>query len=101
MYASDAANAPPVEIVEAVRVLARLWSDDVLAGALNRNSLLTGRGNRCTRERVGSREHFVNYQRLRGGPHAVERVIAIVDPIPTRLVPRKGFARWAVHTPVE
>jgi hypothetical protein len=83
----------PTEIVEAVRVLARLCSDDVLAGALNPNSLFTGRGNRCTRERVGSREHFVNSHRLRDGPQAVERVIAIVDPIPTRLVPRKGFAQ--------
>jgi DNA invertase Pin-like site-specific DNA recombinase len=42
------------EIVEAVRVLARVCSDDVLAGTLNRNSLPTGRGNRWTRERVTS-----------------------------------------------
>ena len=42
----------PKEIVEAVRVLARVCSDDVLAGTLNRNGLLTGRGNRWTRERV-------------------------------------------------
>jgi DNA invertase Pin-like site-specific DNA recombinase len=42
------------EIIEAVRVLARVCSDDVLAGTLNRNSLLTGRGNRWTRERVTS-----------------------------------------------
>ena len=42
------------EIIEAVRVLARVCSDDVLAGTLNRNRLLTGRGNRWTRERVTS-----------------------------------------------
>jgi hypothetical protein len=42
----------PAEIIEAVRVLARICSDDVLASTLNRNSLLTGRGNRWTRERV-------------------------------------------------
>ena len=42
------------EIVQAVRVLARVCSDDVLAGTLNRNNLLTGRGNRWTRERVTS-----------------------------------------------
>jgi hypothetical protein len=42
------------EVVEAVRVLARICSDDVLAGALNRNGLRTGRGNRWTRERVTS-----------------------------------------------
>jgi hypothetical protein len=36
------------EIIAAVRVLARMCSDDVIAGALNRNGLLTGRGNRWT-----------------------------------------------------
>jgi DNA invertase Pin-like site-specific DNA recombinase len=40
------------EIVEAVRVLARICSDDLLAGALNRSGLRTGHGNRWTRERV-------------------------------------------------
>jgi len=42
------------ELVEAVRVLARVSSDDQLAGVLNRNGLRTGRGNRWTRERVVS-----------------------------------------------
>jgi len=36
----------------AVRMLARICSDDLIAGALNRNGVLTGRGNRWTRERV-------------------------------------------------
>jgi hypothetical protein len=40
------------EIVEAVRTLAQICSDDLLASALNRTGLLTGRGNRWTRERV-------------------------------------------------
>lgn len=40
------------EIVETVRVLVRLCSDDLIAGVLNRNGLRTGRGNRWTRERV-------------------------------------------------
>jgi len=40
------------ETVEAVRVLARICSDDLIAGALNRNGLQTGRGNRWTSERV-------------------------------------------------
>jgi len=47
----NSSQASP-EIVEAVRVLARICSDDLLASTLNRNSLLTGRGNRWTRERV-------------------------------------------------
>jgi len=42
----------PKEIVEAVRVLTRICSDDTIAGALSRNGLLTGKGNRWTRERV-------------------------------------------------
>lgn len=39
------------EVVGAVRVLARICSDDLIAG-VNRNGLQTGRGNRWTRERV-------------------------------------------------
>jgi DNA invertase Pin-like site-specific DNA recombinase len=41
-------------IVEAVRTLVRVCSDDVIAGLLNRNDLRTGHGNRWTRERVTS-----------------------------------------------
>ena len=40
--------------IEAVRMLARICPDDLLANVLNRNGLLTGRGNRWTRERVVS-----------------------------------------------
>lgn len=39
-------------IIEAVRVLVLIASDDFIAGVLNRNGLRTGRGNRFTRERV-------------------------------------------------
>jgi hypothetical protein len=41
-------------IIEAVRVLARVCPDDMIASLLNRNGHLTGRGNRWTRERVVS-----------------------------------------------
>ena len=44
----------PKEIVEAVRVLVRICSDDTIAGALTRSGLVTGMGNRWTRERVTS-----------------------------------------------
>jgi hypothetical protein len=47
------AHTPP-EIVDAVRVLVRICSDDTIAGALSRSGLLTGMGNRWTRERVTS-----------------------------------------------
>jgi hypothetical protein len=51
-------NHTSVEVVAAVRSLARLCSDDVIAGALNRNGLKTGRGNRWTRERVVSLRNY-------------------------------------------
>ncbi len=41
-------------IVEVVQVLVRICTDDLIASALNRNGLRTGRGNRWTRERVSS-----------------------------------------------
>lgn len=44
----------PKEIVDAVNVLTRICSDDMIAGTLTRNGLLTGMGNRWTRERVVS-----------------------------------------------
>src|SRR5262249_52283169 len=42
----------PQALIEAVIALARICSDDLIAGILNRNGMLTGRGNRWTRERV-------------------------------------------------
>src|ERR1700730_16121014 len=42
------------DIIEAARILARICPDDLLASVLNRNGLLTGHGNRWTRERVVS-----------------------------------------------
>jgi hypothetical protein len=47
-------NSTPADIVEAVRALALIAKDDVIAGILNRNGLKTGNGNRWTRERVTS-----------------------------------------------
>lgn len=44
----------PIEIIEAVRVLAPICPDAVIAGVLSRNGLRTGHGNRWTRERVTS-----------------------------------------------
>jgi len=40
--------------IDAVRTFARVCSDEMIAGVLNRNGLRTGRGNRWTRERVAS-----------------------------------------------
>lgn len=45
-------TSTPADLVEAVRTLALIARDDVIAGVLNRNGLKTGHGNRWTRERV-------------------------------------------------
>lgn len=47
-------NSTADNIVEAVRALALIAKDDVIAGVLNRNGIKTGHGNRWTRERVTS-----------------------------------------------
>ncbi|KAF0206970.1 MAG: resolvase domain-containing protein [Methylocystaceae bacterium] len=47
-------NSTPANIIAAVRELALIASDDLIAGLLNRNGLQTGHGNRWTRERVTS-----------------------------------------------
>ena len=39
-------NATPDDIVDAVRQLALIADDDLIAGTLNRNGLTTGNGNR-------------------------------------------------------
>ena len=46
----SAAASP--DTVNAIRVLARVCKDETIASFLNRNGLLTGRGNRWTKERV-------------------------------------------------
>jgi hypothetical protein len=44
----------PKEVVDAVRTLAHTCTDEVIAGTLNRNRLLTAHGNRWTRDLVTS-----------------------------------------------
>jgi DNA invertase Pin-like site-specific DNA recombinase len=44
----------PSNVIEAIRSLALVCDDEVIASFLNRNGLLTGRGNRWTRERIAS-----------------------------------------------
>ncbi|OBQ86467.1 hypothetical protein [Mesorhizobium sp. WSM3873] len=45
-------NATSAEIIAAIRQLVLIASDDLIAGILNRNVLVTGHGNRWTREQV-------------------------------------------------
>ena len=47
-------NSTSADIIVAVRQLASIANDDLIAGILNRNGLVTGHGNRWTRERVTS-----------------------------------------------
>lgn len=47
-------NSTSADVIAAVRQLALIASDDLIAGILNRNDLRTGNGNRWTRERVTS-----------------------------------------------
>jgi hypothetical protein len=54
---NNAQSSP--EVIDAVRTLANICTDDLIASALNRNGLLTGHGNRWFRERVTSlRTHY-------------------------------------------
>jgi hypothetical protein len=47
-------NSTSVDVITAVRQLALIANDDLIAGILNRSNLRTGNGNRWTRERVTS-----------------------------------------------
>ena len=47
-------NATPTDVIAAVRQLVLIANDDLIAGILNRNGLVTGNDNRWTRERVTS-----------------------------------------------
>src|SRR5262249_23128674 len=47
-------NSTSADVIAAVHQLVLIAKDDLIAGALNRNGLTTGHGNRWTRERVTS-----------------------------------------------
>src|SRR5438270_2624706 len=47
-------NSTSADVIATVRQLALIANDDLIAGTLNRNGLVTGNGNRWTRERVTS-----------------------------------------------
>ena len=47
-------NSTSTDVIAAVRQLVLIANDDLIAGILNRNGLVTGYGNRWTRERVTS-----------------------------------------------
>ncbi len=45
-------NSTSADVIAAVRHLVLIANDDLIAGILNRNGLVTGHGNRWTRERL-------------------------------------------------
>src|SRR5204862_7988823 len=47
-------NSTSADVIAAVQQLVLIASDELIAGILNRNGLVTGYGNRWTRERVTS-----------------------------------------------
>jgi len=47
-------NSTSADVIAAIRQLVLIANDDLIAGILNRNGLVTGHGNRWTRERVTS-----------------------------------------------
>jgi len=58
------------DIVDAVRLLARTCTDDNIAGILNRNGLMTGRGNRWTQPLVTSLRSKHQIPRYRSDNHS-------------------------------
>jgi DNA invertase Pin-like site-specific DNA recombinase len=65
-------NSTSADIITAVRQLVLIASDDVIAGALNRNGHLTGNGNRWTRERVTSMRSYHRIPVHRPAPDGAE-----------------------------
>ncbi|CAN7699717.1 recombinase [Pararhizobium sp. LjRoot238] len=65
-------NATPDDLIEAVRQLALIANDDVIAGVLNRNGLSTGNGNRWTRERITELRSYRKIPVFRPQPDGIE-----------------------------
>jgi DNA invertase Pin-like site-specific DNA recombinase len=65
-------NSTSADILEAVRRLVLIASDDLIAGLLNRNGLKTGNGNRWTRERVTSLRSNYRIPVFKAAPDGIE-----------------------------
>lgn len=72
-------NSTAPEIITAVRHLALIASDDLIAGILNRNGLLTGHGNRWTRERVTALRSHHRIPVFRPTPDGIEPWLNLTD----------------------
>jgi hypothetical protein len=65
-------NSTPPDIITAVRHLVLIANDDLIAGILTRNKLVTGHGNRWTRERVTALRFHHKIPVYRPAPDGVE-----------------------------
>lgn len=65
-------NSTSADIIAAVRQLVLIASDDLIAGILNRNGLMTGHGNRWTRERVTALRSHHKIPVFRRAPGGIE-----------------------------
>jgi hypothetical protein len=65
-------NSTSADILEALRRLVLIASDDLIAGLLNRNGLKTGNGNRWTRERVTSMRSNYRIPVFKAAPDGIE-----------------------------
>jgi DNA invertase Pin-like site-specific DNA recombinase len=97
-------TSTPADIVQAVRSLALIARDDVIAGVLNRNGLKTGHDNRWTRERVTSLRPSYRIPVFRDAPEGEEpwlnlsKAAALVGVAPRtlRLAAERGEIK-AIH----
>jgi DNA invertase Pin-like site-specific DNA recombinase len=65
-------NSTSTDIIAAVRQLVLIVNDDLIAGILNRNGLVTGHGNRWTRERVTALRSYHKIPVFRPAPDGHE-----------------------------
>jgi DNA invertase Pin-like site-specific DNA recombinase len=65
-------NSASADILAAVRQLVLIANDDLIAGILNRNGVLTGHGNRWTRERVTALRSHHKIPVFRLAPDGIE-----------------------------
>jgi DNA invertase Pin-like site-specific DNA recombinase len=72
-------NSTSADVIAAVRELALIASDDLIAGLLNRNGLQTGHGNRWTRERVTALRSHHRISVFRAADDGVEPWLNLSD----------------------
>ena len=77
--AEDSATALRPDVIGAVRELALIAGDDLIAGLLNRNGLKTGHGNRWTRERVTSLRSHTRIPVFKAAADGVEPWLNLSD----------------------